>query len=85
MSSTLPNVKVDIDGSGEAFECGLENEFPLHYVLHLLPYEDPSEFAQMYTDGALPNEGDKWFNDLTISGEMGTWGTAAPVAEQREG
>ena len=71
VSSTLPNVKVDIDGSGAAFECGLENEFTLHYVLHLLPYEDPSEFAQMYTDGALPNEGDKWFNDLTISGEMG--------------
>ena len=71
VSSALDNVKVDIDGSGDGFECGLRNKFTLHYVLHLLPYENPNEFAQMYTDGVLPDEDEKWFNDLTISGEMG--------------
>ena len=71
VSSVLENVKVDIDGSGDGFECGLRKQFMLHYVLHLLPYENPNEFAQMYTDGVLPNEDDKWFNDLTISGKMG--------------
>ena len=75
VSSILDNVKVDIDGSGEGFECGLRNQFTLHYVLHLLPYEDPDEFAQMYSDGVLPDEGDKWFNDLTISGVMGKMST----------
>ena len=69
----LNKVKVDIDGSGQAFECGLRNRFTVHYELHLLPYEDPEDFAQKYTDGSITaiDEDGKWFNNLTLSGAMG--------------